>query len=635
MRTFGAYRSSTGDEVSDFDLDHHHRGHTLARDPTLHLISPLHFMHKEPTQASQNQRHTKSAFISNSHIPTQHGLLSPAPAFSVLLALPSESLTHATSFLDPHSLLALSQVNKHLHNHVKDENTWHRAFVFQFLGIEPEGNVNGLESIMLRRTEGTWRKEYILRWSLRMYVPFPLDLFEKRGSQACQRRWQRSKTPTITHSPHHSVVADIHLMSENALLATSLFYGVTSRSVPLTGKVVKGFLDAAGSQQGLGIGNPNAEFAPDVSACNLASEGSTAYILWGYRSGGVAITVAPRAMDTAVRSASTFMRCAVQDQHEAVVSDVAWSENKTACISGDFQGVAKVWDAKGMRCMWTSPTNQAQMGRVSCTKVAINAGTGVVAVGYSNGAVTIWSGFGAFAEPIPGSSICEVKIVTAPEYATQAFNAATKPVLALVIDPTSLAHPRLVVANNYDPLLHRYEVHTTLKTVVHTKFGDEASGSVHSVLPCFALRAGERSFVVVGDQLGHISVYDWQASTSSARSSQHPLKRIEAHDDGAVTALAANATVLVTGSERGTTKVWDLLTLTGLKTHAAPGLARNSVAFASVKQIALTKDMMVAAIGTNVLAWKPGAVDSRTGKVVMHSPKNARTRERPTKGHGK
>jgi len=60
-------------------------------------------------------------------------------------------------------------------------------------------------------------------------------------------------------------------MSEIGLL-TSIQYGVVARSLPLTGKVLKGSLDAAGT--GIGIGNPNVEFTPNVCTYTLADDGT-------------------------------------------------------------------------------------------------------------------------------------------------------------------------------------------------------------------------------------------------------------------------------------------------------------------------------------------------------------------------
>lgn len=88
------------------------------------------------------------------------------------LDIPTENLTHITSYLDPPSLLALSGVNTALHEHVKDEHTWHRAFVYSFLGIKPEDNLDDVKGLMLRRSESSWKKEFIIRYNLRRCTVF-------------------------------------------------------------------------------------------------------------------------------------------------------------------------------------------------------------------------------------------------------------------------------------------------------------------------------------------------------------------------------------------------------------------------------------------------------------------------------
>jgi hypothetical protein len=100
---------------------------------------------------------------SNQNRDYQYGLL-------FLLDIPSESLTHITSYLDPPSLLALARVSNLLYHHVKDDNTWHRAFLWQFLGIGPESDLHNARSIMLRRSERSWRNEFIVRYNLRRCV---------------------------------------------------------------------------------------------------------------------------------------------------------------------------------------------------------------------------------------------------------------------------------------------------------------------------------------------------------------------------------------------------------------------------------------------------------------------------------
>lgn len=108
----------------------------------------------------------KSA-VSNQNSDLHHGLHYKC----YILGLPSETLTGITSYLDPPALLSLSTVHRLLYHHVKDDNTWHRAFAHQFLGIGPESDIHDdSRSFMLRRTENLWRNEYIVRYNLKRYV---------------------------------------------------------------------------------------------------------------------------------------------------------------------------------------------------------------------------------------------------------------------------------------------------------------------------------------------------------------------------------------------------------------------------------------------------------------------------------
>ncbi|KAI0753660.1 hypothetical protein C8Q74DRAFT_329085 [Fomes fomentarius] len=103
-----------------------------------------------------------------------HGLAHIASGTAdVLLSIPSESLTHVTSFLDPPDLLSLARTCKSLHAHVADDNTWRRAYVYQYLGVTPESDLRddaGDRTLMLRREESSWKREFVLRYNLKRYV---------------------------------------------------------------------------------------------------------------------------------------------------------------------------------------------------------------------------------------------------------------------------------------------------------------------------------------------------------------------------------------------------------------------------------------------------------------------------------
>ena len=95
---------------------------------------------------------------------SNHGIHCP-----ILTLVPSETLTAITSYLDPPTLLALAVVNIYLNGHVKDDNTWRRAFFYQFLGIGPENDLDDNKALLLKRTEGSWRNEFTVRYKLKRF----------------------------------------------------------------------------------------------------------------------------------------------------------------------------------------------------------------------------------------------------------------------------------------------------------------------------------------------------------------------------------------------------------------------------------------------------------------------------------
>ncbi|KAL1757952.1 hypothetical protein FB107DRAFT_272384 [Schizophyllum commune] len=154
--------------------------------------------------------------------------------------------------------------------------------------------------------------------------------------------------------------------------------------------------------------------------------------------------------------------------------------------------------------------------------------------------------------------------------------------------------------------------------------------------------ARSHSFVLAGDHLGTIAIYDWagkQVVTSTTDNSPpsltSPFRKFDAHD-AAVTALASNGVVIATGSARGAIHAYDALTLErvrtfdALETRSASGFtsplsAVSAIAFSSGEAIAKDKDknrdkdtreMLLATVGDEVLAWQLGKVP-KTQRHVM------------------
>ncbi|KAF7321886.1 hypothetical protein MKEN_00710800 [Mycena kentingensis (nom. inval.)] len=531
-------------------------------------------MQSRKTQLSQKVVSTNSNNASSTV--SQHG--------SLLLRIPPENLAHITSNLEPRSLLSLAKVCVSLNRHVNDEHTWHLAFLQHYFAIGIEADLYGAKYLLLRRFAGTWRQEFILYYSL-------------------LRRWERSRNATTAHIPHHSAVSGIHLMPSHGLLASSLRYGIVSRSLPSTGRVLRGFLDASGTGTGLGIGNPNTEFTPNVSSVAMGSDGGTAKIAWGFRNGDVAFTSANKAMDAGSRSAAKFSRCSVGDEHNGVVLDVIWDGG--AVLSASADGRIKIWDPKRARCVWTS---SASVEPDAFDKVVSILSKGIVVAVRRSGTIVIWHGFEGDVLESLSSPTSTLSIPSSVEDPVQ------HPISSVHIDYNS-ATPTLLASFTDSLFLYRLDVDLATGVVETTKFGDAAVGCVTSVAPYFANKDGESSLVVAGTQLGCVAIFGWDVLSSPL-----PTHKLEAYEDAStVTAVAWNGLVLVTGSAAGVTKVFHGITMGHLRTFASPIPRSRAVpAFAggplavdpAVRQILLgaERETMFVAVGDHVLAWRAGPV---------------------------
>ncbi|KAI0753659.1 WD40-repeat-containing domain protein [Fomes fomentarius] len=424
----------------------------------------------------------------------------------------------------------------------------------------------------------------------------------------------------------------MHLMPHTTLLAASLQYGVVSRSYPLSGKILRGYLDASGTLNGLGIGNPNAEFSPHVTSIAMASEGGTAKILWGFRNGEVAVTTAVRTMDPSRTSASRLIRCRPGDCHEGAVECVSWAtgiEGYVFFVSGGADGRVKLWEAKTtLKCLWNS-NKQPSLVPDPCVKAVMDMQQAVIAAGFRNGGLLVWTGLGALAEASDSTTLepRELRIPAPTATATPALQQhenTAQELTRLCIAPREQCLSLLAI---YHPShhCHRLTWNDTASAFERTLFGDDNSGPITAVYPVWGSRPDECDFVITGDQLGTISIYSWTAgpssptSTASASSAAgaepvRAVRRFAAHEDGAVTALAWNSAVLVSGSSRGTIKVWDALTLAPLRTFTTPSARPLPGAeWDAVGQILLERDALIVSIGKAVLAWKAGPAGKNVG----------------------
>lgn len=412
------------------------------------------------------------------------------------------------------------------------------------------------------------------------------------------------------YSPLAGQISDIRLVSEGGLLASSTQHGIVSRSNPLSGKVFRGLLDATGTQNRLGMVNPNAEFSQNVCLSRIFTERSTAKILWGFTHGEVAVTTTTKVADPSRINPAKFSRSPISEQHDGTVTDGVWGEGGGVFLTAGTDGKVKLWDAAKMRCLWTSPTSQDPRSPTSFpSRLAFDSKSGVVVAAFSGGDIFIWWGLSPF---YTGSDVPEVNEVAIPpgSYPSPAG------VLHLVLD----AKDRLSLLVHHLDSAHFRRLNVDLVTgeVETIKFGEEADRSIKSLRLVTAAQTTAPPFVLVGDWLGSLSVYDWNAPHEPKRDFVQSVRRITAFGEGdAVSSIEWNPWVIATGSSAGTIKIWDSLKFKLLRTFHLQ--ARGHTGDPS---IALEREMIAIAFGDKVTSWKAGPV--RKGNKVIHASKKGK-----------
>ena len=451
------------------------------------------------------------------------------------------------------------------------------------------------------------------------------------------RRFERSRSAPVKHDPVHSPVVDMHLMPTNpaapmvppGLLSASLQYGVVARSHPVTGKILRGYFDAAGTQNGLGVGNPNAEFSPDVSKCALTSDGGTGKILWGLRDGTVAVTTAPKAFDTSrVSVGGKWAKCSPADKHVGSVEGAVWAGGFSGhCVTCSVDGRVKLWNGKSLMCLWSSEKPKVP---TPCVKVAVDHGSGVLASVTHTGQILVWTGLETLfiSDAIVDEANLPVRqfILTAPPRAVAPLPSADGSSPAREISAFYLHCPSddiisLISVYHNDSHFYRTTLNSCTGDVERRPYGDGQTGTITALEPVFG--PANTSFVIVGDQLGYVAVYPW--TDTCPASSVASIHRFEAHSSGSVSAIKWTPTVLVTGSSNGSAEVWDSLDFSHLRSFASVGLRPTERVWDPVSRIIVVKDLVVLSVGTKVMAWRAGPVGTtvRKGKQLKMSAKSS------------
>ena len=419
-------------------------------------------------------------------------------------------------------------------------------------------------------------------------------------------------------------------MASNSLLTSSLEYGIVARSIPLTGKILSGYLDASGSAAGLGIGNPNAEFTPNISTCAMASDGGTAKLVWGSRTGDVLFMSVPKAMEIGnKRSPAEVKRCSVADEHEGAVIDSAWLAVQHGwVITGGADARVKVWDAKNASCVWVSEQILDSLIPDSCVKVAGSVQCGFVVGVFKSGHIRIWAGFDFTQPTFLADNIKEIIVDSPIRTSMKGYDSSLTHELKTLDLESSNNQLSLLVGYENDCYFYRIQVDLSTSSIQTLAFGESFSGFISSISPVFCSDKTESSVIFTGDYMGCISLYEWDEdfrNVNPRTNAISPFKKIEAHTDGAsITSIAWNGLVLVSGSVRGDARVFDGMTFKLLKTFESPHPRfRRRVSVADVGEterereerekvrtilLGPDRDLVFMSIGNKVVAWKAGPV---------------------------
>lgn len=357
---------------------------------------------------------------------------------------------------------------------------------------------------------------------------------------------------------------------------------------------------------------------------------------------------AARTMDTGTRSAARLVRCKVDEQHEGEVTAVQWDENNSFIVSVGRDGRIKIWDAKKVRCLWVSPFFYPE----SCVSAALRGsshGFTVVST-MESGEIWIWAQIALSPDGPLSIASAPVK-VPCPVVDEDPHSDISRAPSSLHVDNTasSTGIYAFVTYSSRSTFWGLFFEYTSSTCTLVTYPSDEASGPVRCLLPCLSNSPSERGFVIAGHQHGWLNVYPHHAYTSQAVQ-MAPTRKFEAHLDGsAVTALAWNSIVLVTGAANGATTVFDAITFARLRVLNSPvhpsrirgiGIGVNGqVVPGDVKQIILgiDRDFVVVSVGDRALAFKADAVPRHgAGKKKMSASGKKKTRGTVmAKGHGK
>lgn len=418
-----------------------------------------------------------------------------------------------------------------------------------------------------------------------------------------------------------------------ALLSVSLSQRMVARSFPLSGRILSA--QSAGSFFGLTDG----EILPTASACAIASESYDVHVAWGFVTGEVAVFTANRGIEQG-RNFVTGVRCRINDKHRGLVTSIYWDE--LTLVTAATDGEVRVWPKTLEYALMLRDPDCTTTD--ACVNVVANTKLGIVIATKKSGRTLIWTGVrltnaqsGMSTEVMPFS----------PQIVIPYRNGNSTPQSkeARLFWQKFTTDSQVSLGLHYcdDPHFYRINVDLTTGTFEFIKFADGPIGPIRVLYPYNGRHSftgdlvRDKTTIIVGDSLGRVSMFDWSGNPSESFGAVPSFKRLDVCPDieGGITAISCSEQVLVVGTARGSTQVFDVLSLRFLRKFAKPGPRHGPRLISEgdhpyrVRQIIVERDMLLVISGERILAWKGGPVNLQKGKVV----KRTTTRHRIAKWH--
>ena len=576
-------------------------------------------------------------------------------------ALAPETLLRIFVHLDPHSLTHAGGTCRLWRELVSRDTTWRAAFGHAFglderaariAAAEGQGSADAHAlrvAPALRRVDThSWRAEYASRTAL-------------------LRRWRRSRTPCVLCDPRIAPIDILAVSARRAAVAVSRASGVAARANAFTGKITKGLIDAGGP----GAPPPLPMEPPRASA--IAVDAPAARIVWGHAAGEVTTTLldarhgvagavrhmrlAPRAHNAHVTAIALPHAAGRGGAHSAAHSEDARRAQLSLAgtAAGSFataaaDGSVAIW--LGARRIWAASAASPKPDATHdpyVTALDYSAVLGVVAAARRDGAVVLWrvAVRDAAAGRPPTAQRSEIPALGGSPVGTLVLDTATPTCITLLAH-----HVGARVFLRHD--VHTHGRRTTVfgaagispLTVLRTDFSARTPLILPQTPPAAHrdARFAERKFVCAGTHNGGIGVWEWDARGEPwSADAQHAWQGASALPGDAqvrpahvfvghtapVTALEITPALVLAGFADGTIRALCALTGSAVRTFNERTQTRQTARTLAadafrVSALVADADSLVAAVGTQLLAWRTQAASART----QPTPGIPRTRRR-------